>query len=132
MPDTRIAPGRCSRPDSVYRLQFLPWLETYSLAGGNGNFRAGARVPSDAGLSRTDIEHAKASQFDAISFGQRSLHAFKNSFHGQFGLGLGDAGLVDHFVDDVQLNHRQLPAAGPLRSTKWLMLRDIRDIVNGR
>src|SRR5256885_1270012 len=116
---------RRPQPGSVNRLQLLSWLEAYGFAGRDRNFRAGARVPSDAGLSRPYVEHAKAPQFNAIAFGECSLHAFENSFHGRLGLGLGDAGLVDHFVDDVELNHRRLPTAGPVRSTKWLMLRDI-------
>jgi len=120
---------RRPQPGSVNRLQLLSWFEPYGFAGRDRNFRAGARVPSDTSLSWPDIEHAKAPQLNAITFGQGSLHAFENSFHGRLGLGLGDAGLVDHFVDDVQLNHRRLPAAGSLRSTKWLMLRDITEIV---
>jgi len=121
--------SRSPQPGSVNRLQLLSWFEAYGFAGRDRNFRAGARVPTDTGLSRPDIEHAKAPQFNAIAFGKGSLHALENSFHGRLGLGLGDAGLVDHFVDDVQLNHRRLPAAGSVRSTKWLMLRDITEIV---
>jgi hypothetical protein len=100
------------QPGSVNRLQLLSWLEAYRFAGRDRNFRAGTRVPSDAGLSRPDIEHAKAPQLNAIAFGEGSLHAFENGFHGRLGLGLSDTGFVDHFVDDVQLNHRRLPAAG--------------------
>src|SRR5438477_6794505 len=117
---------------SVNRLQLLSWLEAYRLTGRDGNLRSGARISSDTGFSRPDVEYPKAPQLNAIALGEGSLHAFENSFHGRLGLGFGNASLVDHFVDDVQLNHRRLPAAGSLRSTKWLMLRDITEIVNGR
>src|SRR5690242_8687920 len=113
----------------VDRLQFLAGLEAYRLAGRDGNFGAGARVAADSGLARPDVEHAKAPQLNAITLGQGALHAFKDGLYRQFGLGLGDAGLIDHFINDVELDHGRLPGNGVLQRTKSLMLRKISRIV---
>src|SRR5208283_2739719 len=93
------------REQLVNRLQFLAGLEADGLAGRNGNFGSGARVASDAGLARTHVEHSETAQFNAIAGGERLLHAPEDGFDGEFRLGLGDPGAVDHFVDDVELNH---------------------------
>ena len=47
--------------------------------------------------------------------GQRSLHAFKDGFHGHLGLGLRDARLINNCVDDVELNH-SIPLALELKN----------------
>ena len=79
--------------DSLFdRLQLFARLETHGLARRDGHFGAGARVASDASLARTHVEHAKASQLDAIALGQRALHALEYGFHRHLGFGLGDAG----------------------------------------
>src|SRR5580658_7893018 len=103
---------------SIDRLQFFPRLEAHSFAGRDRHFGAGARVASDASLARTHVEHAKPTQLNAITVGQRLLHALKDGFHRQLGLGLGDAGSGHHFVDDVELNHTRLPDAVSGRSLK--------------
>ena len=42
---------------------------------------------------------------DTLALAEGTLHAFKHSFHCHFGLGLRDAGLRYHFVNDVELDH---------------------------
>src|ERR1700730_1732076 len=118
-------------PDLVDRLQLLAGLEANRLARRNRYLGAGARVAPYAGLARPHVKHSKASQFNAVALGQRSSHAFENGFHGQFGLGFGNAGLVHHFIDDVELDHWMCSRRRTRESTKCLMLRDIREIVNG-
>ena len=94
---------------SINRLQFFSWLEAHGLARRNRDFRAGARVASDAGLARTHIEHAKSTQLNAMALGQRLLHALKDGFYRQLGLRLREAGSGYHFVDDVELNNERPP-----------------------
>src|ERR1700692_3688777 len=96
---------------SINRLQFLAWLEAHSLARRNGNLRARARVAANPALARAPIENAKSSQLNAIAAGQCILHALKDGFHRQLGLGLGDARSGDHFIDNVEFNHGRLPGA---------------------
>src|SRR5882724_2840661 len=102
---------RLTVPRLFDRLQLLARLESHSLTGWNRDFRTGSRVASDAGFARPYIEHAKASQFNAVTLSQGAAHALENSFDSQLSLGLGNAGLVDDFVDDVELDHWLLPAA---------------------
>src|SRR5260370_9429451 len=94
----------------VDRLQCFAGLEADGLARRDGNFGAGARVASDAGLARAHIKHAETAQFDAVSGGERLLHALEDGFDGKLRLGLGDPGAVNHFVDDVELNHGLPPS----------------------
>src|SRR5262249_27476927 len=102
-------PQRRGADGSVDRLQFLARFEAYRLARRDRDFGAGARVGPDAGLARANVENAEAAQFDAVSLGQRALHAFENRLDGELGFGFGDPGLVHYFVDDVELDHGQLP-----------------------
>src|ERR1700733_1439911 len=102
---------------SVDRLQFFPWLKAHCPSWRNGHFGSRARVAPDSCLAWTHIEHTKTSQFNAVATGQRLLHAFEDGFHGQFGLGLGDASLGHHFIDDVELNHKRLPRAW----SRWVL-----------
>src|SRR5207237_3281738 len=83
----------------IDRLQLLAGLETHRFSRRNGNLRPGTRVASDAGLARAHVKHAETAQLDSVAFRQRLLHALEDGFHGQLGFGLGDAGLVNHFVD---------------------------------
>src|SRR5579864_2342986 len=123
MPRISMVP---EKPTSVDGLQLLARFEAHRFARRNGNLSASARVTPDAGLARSDIEHTEPAQFNAITLGERPLHAPENCFHGQFGLGLRDSCLVDHFVDDVELDHRRFsPATDQNGCIKWLMLREI-------
>src|SRR5262245_43643475 len=91
-------------------LQLFSRLETNSFAWWNGNFSAGARIATDASLARAHVEYTKAPQFNAIAVGKRTLHAFENGFDGHFSFSFGDAGAIDNFVDDVELDHGSLVA----------------------
>src|ERR1017187_589307 len=104
-------PGSRKPLFSIDRLQFFSRLKAHGLARRNRHFGAGARVASDAGLTRAHVKHAKSAQLDAIAVGQRLLHALKDGFHRQLSLGLSDAGSGHHFVDNVELNHERLPDA---------------------
>src|ERR1700722_12116007 len=95
----------------VDRLQLLARLEPNCFARRNRNFSASARITADAGLARSHVEDAKAPQLIAIALLQRPPHALENGFDSELGLGLGNAGLVHDFVDDVELDHGLLPAA---------------------
>jgi hypothetical protein len=109
----------------VNGLQFLAWFEAHGFSRRNRNLRPGARVASNSGLAWTYVEHAKPAQLNAIALGERALHALENGFHCQFSFGFCNSGLVDHFVDDVELNHRRSPTTESLCFTKLLMLREI-------
>src|SRR5208283_5609706 len=108
--------ARPVQPRLLDRLQFLAGFEADRLAGRDVDFRAGARVASDAGLARPHGEDAEAAQLNAVTVRQSLLHAFENGFDRHFGLGFGDAGLVDDFVDQVQFDHKWLRyVLSPLR-----------------
>src|ERR1051326_6334365 len=87
-------------------LEFLSRLEAHGFSGRNVHLCAGARVAADTGLARAHVKDSKSAQLNALALGQRFLHAVKHRFHGQLSLGFGDAGFVDHFIDDIELNHR--------------------------
>jgi flavin reductase (DIM6/NTAB) family NADH-FMN oxidoreductase RutF len=89
-------------------LQFLARFESDSLAGRNGNLRPGAGVPANAGLARLHVKDAEAAQFNAVSVLESLLHVFEDCFDGHLGLRLGDAGFIDHFVDDIEFDQARL------------------------
>src|SRR5579872_860028 len=115
---------------SINGLQLFAWLEAHCPSWRNGNLGARSWVASYARLSWTHIKHSKSPQLNPIARGQRLLHALENGFHGQLGLGLGNASLRDYFVDNVELDHARLRGAGSKWSFKLLMLRKITEIVN--
>ena len=94
-----------TRPVLLQGLQLLAGFEAHGFAGRNGDFRAGARIAADAGLARLHVEDAEAAQFDAVAVLERFLHPLEDRLDRHLGLGLGDAGPVHHFVDDIQLDH---------------------------
>src|SRR5690242_5471818 len=94
---------------SSERLQFLARLEAHGFAGRDADFLASARIASDAGLARADIEYAKAAQLNAFPFAKRALHGFEDGFGGLFRLGAGHAGLVYHRIHNIELDHTSLP-----------------------
>jgi hypothetical protein len=96
---------------SINRLQFFSRLETHGFAWRNGNLGAGTGIASNASFARAHIEYSKSPQFNALTMSERLLHAFEDSFHRQLGFGFGDAGSCYYFVDDVELNHEELPDA---------------------
>jgi len=86
-------------------LQLLPRFEAYGLSRRDADFGPGTRIAPNAGFARTHIKNAESAQLNALTVGQGFLHALKDRFYRQLRLGLGDAGFVDHFVDDIELNH---------------------------
>src|SRR5579862_3288960 len=118
---------------SLDGLQFLAGLKAHGFPGRNRNLGAGPRVAPNASLSGANVEHAKSTQLNTVASGKRTLHALEDRFDGQFSLGFRDSSLVHHFIDNVEFNHRRLPRAlESEQCTKWLMLREISEIVNGR
>src|ERR1700731_227810 len=93
---------------SSERLQFLAGLEAHSLAGRDADFLAGARISSNAGLARADVEYAEAAQLDSFTLTQSALHGLEDGLDGLLRLGPGDAGLVPHRVHYVELDHASL------------------------
>jgi len=81
------------------RLEVFARLEADSLARSNGDFGAGARISSDAGLAGLDGEDAKAAEFDAVATAQGLLHGFKDGVHGGFCLGPWKAGALNYSLD---------------------------------
>src|SRR5260370_39056496 len=100
----------CNRERLIDRLQFLAGLEADGLARRNRNFGASARIPPNAGLARMHVEHTKTAQLNAVAGGESLLHPLEHGFDCKLRLGLGDPGSVDHFIDDVELNHGSLPS----------------------
>src|SRR5215469_13303524 len=95
----------------IDRLQLFSRLEAHSFARRNVHLSAGARVAPDTSLARPDIEDSKAAQLNAFAMGQSLFHAAEYGLDRQFGFCLGDAGFVNHFVNDVELNHRSAPSS---------------------
>jgi flavin reductase (DIM6/NTAB) family NADH-FMN oxidoreductase RutF len=93
----------------LQRLQFLTWLEADGLAWGNRHLRTGARITSDPGFPRTDVEDAEAPQFDPFALCESPLHALENGLHRHFRLGLSDPSAVDYFIDDVEFDQSHPP-----------------------
>src|ERR1700732_3112505 len=87
-------------------LQLLSRLEAHGFSRRNVDLCASARVAADTGLAWTNVKNTKSAQFNALAASQGLLHAVKDGFHGQLSFGFGDAGFVDHFVNDIELNHR--------------------------
>ena len=92
------------------RLQLLAGFKAHGFSRRNRNLSASAWITSDSSFSRTNVEYTKSAQFNAIAFGERALHALKNSLHSHFSFGFGDTGSVDDLVDDVEFNHVCLAA----------------------
>jgi hypothetical protein len=99
----------CRANSASERLQFLARLEAHSFAGRDADFLACARIPSDAGLARANIEHAKAAQLNAFPLAEGALHGFEDGFDGLFRLCAGYSGFVYYRVHDIKLNHTSLP-----------------------
>jgi flavin reductase (DIM6/NTAB) family NADH-FMN oxidoreductase RutF len=104
-------------PDAalLQRLQLLARLETHSLAWRNRDLGPRARVAADPGFSWFYVKHAKASQFDAIALLQSLLHGLEDGLHGHLCFGFGDAGFVDHFVNNIQLDQGISSGLGAIR-----------------
>src|SRR5215471_18783514 len=96
----RITIGGHNRRQLLKRLQLLARLEAHGLSRRDRDFGAGARVPSNTGLTGADIEYAEAAKLDSLTPAESSLHTLEHSLDGHLRFGLGDARLIDHFVND--------------------------------
>ena len=79
-------------------------LEPYGFSGGDADFCPGARVASDAGFTRADVEDSESAQLNAVAGGESLLQAFKDGFDGGFGFDAGQSGTLDYLMYDVLLN----------------------------
>jgi hypothetical protein len=112
-------------PDEVSKAGGMPWpatnrataafAEAHGLARGDGNFGARARIAPNTGLAWPHVEDAKAPQLDPLTLAECALHTLKDRFDGHLGLGFGDSGPVDNFVDDIELDQGILLASSPMR-----------------
>jgi hypothetical protein len=100
----RILPFSESKGCSPELVEVLPRLKPDGFAGSNADFRPGARISSNTGFARADVEDAKSAQFNAVSGGKSLLEAFKDGFDGGLGFDAGQSGTLDHLVYDVLLN----------------------------
>src|SRR5262249_48133937 len=71
-------------------------------------FGSRARVPADAGLSRTDVKYAESAKFNPLTATEGALHALEDGFDGHLGLRLRDARPIHHFVDDIEFDQCRL------------------------
>src|SRR5260370_36652282 len=92
-------------------LQLLTRLEPDGLARRDGHFFPGARVTANAGLAGPDAEDSEAAELDALATAHSVLQGFEDGLDGLFRLGARDSGVVDHGVDDIELDHTDLPRA---------------------
>lgn len=100
-------------------LKLFARFEADGSSGRDGNFGTRSGVAADAGLSGAYVEHAESTQFNAIARRQGLLHALEHSFDGHLGLGLRDASLGNHFINDVEFDHKGLPDAGQNRASSY-------------
>lgn len=87
-------------------MQFLARLEADRLTGGNGHFRAGAWVATNACFTRTYIKDSKAPQFDPVAFSESLFQAFEDRIHGRFSLVTRQACAFDDVMDNVLFYQR--------------------------
>src|SRR6266700_4966752 len=92
-----------------HALRFFTRFEANGLPRGNADLFTGAGIAPDAGLARSDTEDAEAAEFNALAAAHRLLQGFENGFDGLLGLGAADVRRRDDGVDDVQLDHANLP-----------------------
>ena len=97
-----VYPTGCELVDDV---EFLAGLETYSLAGRDGDFGAGSRVAAYAGLAGLYSEDAKAAEFDAVALDQALFHRFEDGIDRRFGFGPDEPGTFDDTLNEILLDH---------------------------
>jgi hypothetical protein len=88
----------------LQRLQFFARLKADGFPGWDSHHRASARIAADSGFPGADVENAKASKFDSITIGERLFHGLKHSLNRHFGFGLGNAGSIDYFINNVEFD----------------------------
>jgi hypothetical protein len=88
----------------VHQVQFFARLEPDRLARSNTDLCARPRVPPDARLPGLHREHAKPTQFNAITRNQSLLHAVEDRVHRVFRLGPRKSGPFHDPLDKVLFN----------------------------
>jgi len=78
----------------------LPGLKRTALPGG--------MLTSAPVLGLRPIPVLRGRTLNTPKPGEGAFHAFKHGLDCLLGLGLGDAGFSDNFVDNVELDHEQL------------------------
>jgi len=99
-------------PSLVQQVQFLARLEAHRLAGRDAHFRACPRIAPNPGLARAHVEHAKATQLDALAFRQGALQGFKHRIDSGFGLVALQPCPLNDLVDNILLNQCLPPIDG--------------------
>jgi hypothetical protein len=85
----------------VGQMHFLARFEADSSPRNDSNLGAGARITSDTGLTRPDIEDAETPQLNPVARAERTLQAVEDGIHCRFDLVPREAGALDHSLDDV-------------------------------
>jgi hypothetical protein len=109
-------------------MELFSGLEAYGFARSDADLGPGAGIPADAGFPRTDIEHTKAAQLDALAFGEGALEGLKYGIHSGLSLVPLQAGAFDHLVNDV-LFYQGFPPSGEV-SVSRLIVETFAGIVN--
>lgn len=83
------------------QVQLFTGFETHGFAGRNGDFCAGTRVATDAGLAWFYGEDAEAAQLNTLTTSESTLHGVKDCVNGRFRLNAGKAGPFDDTLDKI-------------------------------
>jgi hypothetical protein len=85
-------------------VQLFTGLEANSLSGGNGDFRSGAGVASNAGLARLNGEDAEAAKLDAVALAKSLFHGLEDGIDSGFRLDAWKSGAFNYSLDEVLLD----------------------------
>src|SRR5205823_3750962 len=86
-------------------LEIFAGLEANGPPWRNANFFPGPRVAADAALAGFHLEHAEATELDALAPLHGGPHRVEYRIDRHLSFHLGDVGYFRHFVDDVDLDH---------------------------
>jgi hypothetical protein len=113
---------------AVEKVKLFAGFEANGFAGGDADLGAGAWIASDTRFAGTDVEDAKAAQFDALAFGERALQSLEYGIDSSLGLIPLQAGALNHLVNDV-LFYQGFPPSGEV-SVSRLIVEIFHPIVN--
>ncbi len=94
----------------VEDLKLFAGLEADGSPGHDRNFGSGARVASNAGFARLDVEDAEAAEFDPIALAEGVLHRLEDGIHGRLCFGPWKTGALDYALDEILLNQWRPPS----------------------
>ena len=83
----------------------FPWLEPDALSFGDRDRGPRLDIPSGSTLSRSWLEHAKASDLDAVPIEKSLLHAFREQVHDLEGGATGAGMSLHQRIGNVDLDH---------------------------